>query len=133
MNEPAEPVTGQPNSGKALGPTTCPAYLRAYTNEEAKYRFLSQIRAQVGYWARVEGRNEIEKLEGLAFSILNIFDGTTVDLPSMDIVLRPHPDHEEYCKSQGEHWWPDGLVINDETHLHEEFLSPNACDSPRPD
>ena len=62
----------------------------------------------------------LEKCNGLAFSILNIFDGTSIELPAMDIVLRPHEDDKEYLRGEGMDWFEDGMVIND-CYLHELF------------
>ncbi len=113
-----------------LAQPSCSA--RAFTKVEAKDAFLTHIRALIDYWSRVDGQNEKEKLSGLAFSILNIFDGTTIALPAMDIVLRPHKSDKQFCKENGENWWVAGMVINDEATLHEEFYPPNAA-SGRPE
>lgn len=61
-----------------------------------------------------------EKCEGVAFSILNIFDGTTM-LPSFDISLSPHPNDKEYCIENNENWYEPGMVINN-CMLHELFV-----------
>ena len=46
---------------------------KPYTEEEVREMFLDHIRYLCSYWARVERDSEKEMLEGLAFSILNIF------------------------------------------------------------
>ena len=93
---------------------------RAKTPEEVRTEFLSKIRELTKYWAGVEGRTDLEKCEGVAFSILNIFDGTSCGLPAMDISLSPHPSDKDYHADQGKHWYEPGMVINDCT-LHEMF------------
>lgn len=91
---------------------------RAYTAEELRERFLDHVRHQIAYWER-EGRAPTarEKLEGLAFSIMNIFDGTT-GLPAFDITAAPHPDDKQFNIDNGENWIEPGTVIND-CMLHE--------------
>jgi hypothetical protein len=98
---------------------------RAKTKEEAREAFLDQLRAYVRYWANETRVPDAQgKLDGLAFSFLNILDGTSASLPSMDVVLRPHADDEAYHKAEGTNWWPTGLVINDDVMLHEHWYSP---------
>ncbi len=92
---------------------------RAYTAEEVREQFLGQMRALAHYWSGVGG-TEREMLDGLCFSILNIFDGTSMALPAMDLVLRPHADDMEFHKAEGDNWYEPGQVIND-TMMHEEF------------
>jgi len=91
---------------------------RAKTEEEARGEFLDQIRMYVSHWEGASDRTVRERLDGLAFSILNIFDGTAADFPAVDIVLRPHPDDEAFCRESGEDWFQDGQVINN-CYLHD--------------
>lgn len=94
---------------------------KPYTEEEVREMFLDHIRHLCRYWARAERDSKKEMLEGLAFSILNIFDGTS-GLPAFDIVVRPHPDDKAYNESCDEDYFVDGQVIN-ECHLHEMFYT----------
>ena len=89
------------------------------TKEECREMFLDQVRHLCKYWDDVPKDTSLEKLEGLAFSILCIFDGSTMAMPAIDLVLRPHEDDEEYYKDRGEDWFEDGMCINDDVHLHE--------------
>ncbi len=93
---------------------------RPYTPEEVREMFLENVRHLCHYWAGVERDSVQEKLEGMAFSLLNMFDGTSVSMPAMDIVLRPHPDDKQFHEQQGDNYFQDGQVIND-CYLHEEF------------
>lgn len=95
--------------------------------EAAREAFLDQVRAYVDYWAHpdVQRDNVKERLSGLAFSILNIFDGTSAMMPAFDIVVRPHPDDKAYQQAEGEDYYVDGMVINDDCHLHELFYRPS--------
>ena len=93
---------------------------RAYTKEEAQRAILEQIAHTVDYWEKESRRPDARgKLTGLAFSILAMIDGSNIGIPAIDLVLRPHPDDEQYHKDEGENWWEDGMAINDEVHLHE--------------
>ena len=91
-----------------------------YTAEEVRQQVLDLMRAYIGVWLKEDRETERERMEGLVFSILNIFDGTTLDLPAMDIVLRPHADDKQFFIDEGQRWYEDGMVIND-CLLHEEW------------
>lgn len=94
----------------------------AYTKEEVRAMVLEMVRGYATYWANEDRvKTNQERCDGLAFSIMNIFDGTTAALPAFDIVARPHPDDKEYCSSQGDKYIPDGLTINDDCLLHELY------------
>ena len=90
--------------------------------EDVREELLDQIRAYIGFWINTKDQTEEQKLVGLAFSILNIFDGTSACLPAMDIVLRPHEDDKEYNKENGDDWYEDGMVVN-ECMLHEQWCN----------
>ena len=91
---------------------------RAKTSYEVRQEFLEHIHALSHYWATLPDKTAQERCDGLAFSILNIFDGTAMALPAMDIHLAPHPDDKEFNQQQGENWYEPGMVIND-CMLHE--------------
>ena len=93
---------------------------RPYTPEEVREMFLDNVKGLCRYWAGVERDSVQEQLEGLAFSLLNMFDGTSASMPAMGIVLRPHPDDKQFHEHQGDNYFEDGQVIND-CYLHEEF------------
>jgi len=84
-------------------------------------RFLNHVRGLAEYWDGIEERTSREKLDGMAFSMLNIFDGTTMDFPAMDIVLSPHEDDKQYHIDNDEDWFEPGMVINDDGMLHEMY------------
>lgn len=95
---------------------------RAKTAEEVRREFLLHIHSLVEYWAELPNKTPLERCDGLAFSILNIFDGTTMGLPAMDISLSPHPDDKAYNQESGDNWYDSGMVIND-CMLHELFVT----------
>lgn len=101
---------------------------RERTPEEVREEFIDYLRAMVRYWATLPrdairdsspGQSDVYgRLDGLVFSILNVFDGSTAALPAFDIVCRPHPEDKAFMIANEEDWYPDGAVIND-CHLHE--------------
>jgi hypothetical protein len=94
---------------------------RAYTDEEVRHQFLSQIKSYVDYWATVEGKTSIERCNGLAFSILIIFDGGSSS-PAFDITVHPHPSDREFHEAEGENWYEPVIINNSALLLHEEFI-----------
>jgi hypothetical protein len=93
---------------------------RAYTAEEARAMLLDAFRTYAKYWSTVPGKTPHEMCDGLAFSLLNLFDGGTLTLPHMNITLDPHPRDARYHQLQGENWFKPGMVIND-CQLHELY------------
>jgi hypothetical protein len=89
--------------------------------EQARDRFLSLVRGAAKTWAGYEVPDELERCNGVVFTIMNIIDGSSGVLPASNIVARPHPDDKDYHIAQGEHYIPDGLVINDDCLLHELY------------
>ena len=77
------------------------------------------------YWAELPSKTPQERCDGLAFSILNIIDGNTMKLPSMDINLAPHPEDREYHIELGENWYEPGMLVND-CQLHEHYFVKEA-------
>ena len=101
----------------------------AITAEEARKDFLTYLAGLAKYWATLPDKTPLERCNGLAFSVLTIIDGDTF-MPPMDLVLRPHPDDEQFNRDDGDDWYEDGQVINDcgalheIWHRHEEALKP---------
>ena len=95
---------------------------RAYTPEEVREEFLATLRQLAFYWSQQSEHTAREMCDGVIFSVLNIFDGTAMGLPAMDIVLRPHPDDANFLENDGENWYEDGMAINDfDGLLHEIY------------
>ena len=80
--------------------------------------FLDQLRATKEYWLKAPRQTESERMDGLIFYILVMFDGGTLGMPAMDIRLAPHPDDKAYHIAQGERWFKPKQLIND-CQLHE--------------
>lgn len=93
---------------------------RALTAEEIREEFLQKFIDLARYWANSPNKTPLEQCEGLAFSILNIFDGCSDMLPAFDITAASHPDDKEDHERHGENWYEAGTHINN-CMLHEEF------------
>ena len=90
---------------------------------------LGYIRSMVNYWCttdltRPEFASEIRRIgetrwrmDGLIHSVLVMLDGGS-GLPAFSIAPDPHPSDEDYHRSEGDNWWPRGVVLN-ECQLHE--------------
>lgn len=92
---------------------------REYTKDEVRLQFLDQVRTVCHYWAGLPGKSDIERCEGVAFSILNIIDGTSAALPAFNLSVVPHPDDKEFLVGEGENYYVENQVINDDVMLHE--------------
>lgn len=93
----------------------------AYTQEEMLEMFIDAVDGVVEYWANTNGSDK-NKCEGVAFSIMNIIDGTSGAFPcSIDLRLAPHPDNKEYRISQNESFVEDGMIMNSDCLIHERF------------
>jgi hypothetical protein len=92
---------------------------KAYTPEEVREMFLDQLRATKEYWlneTRVE--TESERMDGLVFSILNIIDGSTCNLPAFDLIPSPHESDKDYLTSIGEKHFTKEVINNCQLHEH---------------
>lgn len=100
---------------------------RAFTADEMRERMMHKLVSTAKYWLEEPRTPKTEdKIAGLVFSILVMFDGGT-DLPALAIVPTPHPSDEASRKEQGDNWWLDQGEQMDEvvsingTQLHEEW------------
>lgn len=94
---------------------------RAKTVEEVREEFIAHIRSIAAYWAKAPNADTREMCDGVAFSILNVFDGTSGSMPAFDIIVRPHPEGKQFSIDNGDNYYEDGMVIN-ECQLHEMYF-----------
>ena len=97
---------------------------RPHTDEEVRDKILHEIKSLERYWDSLPDKTSAEKLSGLSFSILTMIDGCGMDLPVMDITLRPHPDDKAFHESEGENYFENGMVVNEHILLHEFYHKP---------
>jgi hypothetical protein len=99
---------------------------RVLTQEEVQEQFFHLLWTYIDYWATIgpEFRPSRNRLEGLAFSVLNMLDGTT-NLPAFDVITNPNSVDKEYCRDKlKENWWPqreEGVTVHGNDMLHEKF------------
>ncbi len=99
---------------------------RAWTEEEARDKFLKLWASYVRYWLD-EAREQTAKgkLEGLAFSLLVILDGGSAALPGFVVAPNPHKDDRAFCITQGQNYYPEGPTVECDIagslhdHIHE--------------
>lgn len=101
---------------------------REFTEEEVRGRVLDHIWGMIQYWYEEERRpSALEKMEGLAFSILVMLDGESADLPGFLVAPVPHPDDKEFSKKEIQDWYPQNQeaerVVNCDIAggLHDNF------------
>ena len=92
---------------------------KAKSAEQVRNELISQIKLLSSYWANLEGKTDRERCDGVAFSILNIFDGTS-SLPAFDLLVSPHEDDKQFNIDEGEDYYEPKMMIND-CILHELF------------
>lgn len=91
---------------------------RARTEEELREALLDHLVALANYWSRARRPPEVpgpedlgarERILGFAHSLLTTLCGRSGGFPcSLDLVTSPHPDDEEFYRSEGEDWVPTG-------------------------
>lgn len=93
---------------------------RAYTEEEVREMFLDSVRGAVQFWANVPDKTPQERCDGVAFSILNIFDGTSGGMPAFDLLVAPHSQDKQFAINKGSDYFEPQMMIND-CYLHELY------------
>jgi len=96
---------------------------RPKTKEEIRQEFLEHIKGLVKYWDELPQKTTTDRLDGLAFSILSTIDGCSISICALNIVVRPHPDDKQFNIDNGDDYYPDGLVINDDVYLHDLWVN----------
>lgn len=98
---------------------------RALTSEEVRARFLNHICVMVRYWQTIDTPT-VDRVEGLAHSILAAIDGCTLASPNLKLVAYPHPNDKDYHKGVGENWIEPGTILNEDVMLHECYSNLQA-------
>ena len=111
-------------SGKVLKMADEP---RAYTDDEIADMIVEYCKGMAHYWANlpdvddVTGRRKTieDRCSGVAFSILAMLDGSTMELPAMTLKPDPHPDDKEFLAKEGWNWFDPDTEVRE--MLHERF------------
>ena len=107
---------------------------RQLTVEEMREFLLRHVWALIQYWGSHDNaviqqpKAEAERLQGLAFSILTMLDGESLEIPGFLLIPNVAAEDKEYYEKRGECWWPpskDGdeiaLSVDVGGALHEQF------------
>ncbi len=89
---------------------------------KVREEFLDHIRGIAKYWAN-ESRAQTpqEKCDGVAFSILTMLDGCAGMMPAFDVSVSLSEEDRKYYQKEKENWYENGMVINNDVHLHELY------------
>lgn len=86
---------------------------KEFTEEEVREKFLRKVNRLVTYWLNENSQPDVkEKLEGLAFSILSMIDGSQLDLPGFILAPLPAEEDKDYCIENGEDYFPQNHSSN---------------------
>jgi len=102
----------------ALGAREKLSVSQPISEEKAREKFFQELQNCADYWAELPDKTPAQRCDGLVFSILNIFDGTSMGFPSLDLVLAPHEDDVKEHIASGQEFYEPGMIIND-CMLHE--------------
>jgi hypothetical protein len=101
-------------------PAVDPNAPRAYTREEVTEQILEGVVRNVRYWQKQPSCGTMEdRVEGVAFSILSMLDGSTMDIPAFNLSPDTEEDHINYCIEEGQNYYDPDTVVS--TSLHELF------------
>lgn len=94
---------------------------RKLSVDEVRDRFLNQVEGMTKWWEKADVSNTLQngkasselqaRLEGLAFSIMSILDGSTVAVPAMIVAPLGCAEDRDYYRQEGEPLWPDNYEI----------------------
>ncbi len=89
---------------------------RPFTIEEMETLFLKKLADMRDYWMNLPDKTLKERMDGLIFSMLVIFDGEDGELPAIDLKPSAHPSDKSYHQERGENWWRNNLNIAGNLH-----------------
>ena len=92
---------------------------KAKAVEEVQKELIGQIKCISSYWANLPNKTDKERCDGVAFSILNILDGTS-SLPAFDLLVSPHEGDKQFHIDNGDDYYEPKMMVND-CMLHELF------------
>jgi hypothetical protein len=100
---------------------------REKVSDEIAAELIENIRELISFWESTEN-SSLEKLNGLAFSILVALDGCSDNIPSFIIAPSPHPEDKQYNIERGNNYYPENHELEDYVNgdiggsLHELFI-----------
>lgn len=94
------------------------------SEKEMRENFLGHLRHLAQYWANQPDQTPLDRTQGMAHSILCIFDGCFGALPAFDLVVRPHESDKQFCIDNEEDYYVDGMEIECGS-LKNQFFHPD--------
>jgi hypothetical protein len=100
---------------------------REKVSDEITAELIEHIRELISYWESTES-SSLEKLNGLAFSILVALDGSGDNLPSFIIAPSPHPEDKQFNIERDNNYYPENHELENYINgdiggsLHELFI-----------
>lgn len=86
---------------------------REYSTDEVREQFLRKVNGIVKFWHELEDSTELEKLSGVAFSIMSTLDGCAIDLPGFIVAPTPDGNDKEFHQEEGSDWYPENHEVED--------------------
>src|SRR5262245_12614743 len=78
------------------------------THDEMQELFLNHVWTMIHYWNNeARAPTSMDKLTGLAHSLLAAVSGCAAALPAFALVPLPHPTDKAYHQENEDNWWPD--------------------------
>ncbi|MFE4571359.1 hypothetical protein [Paenibacillus chitinolyticus] len=81
--------------------------------DEIVAELIEHIRGQICLWESMD-ISSLDKLNGLAFSILVALDGDADGVPGFIVAPRPHPDDKQFNKDRGINYYPENHQLDEE-------------------
>jgi len=86
---------------------------REMTLEECRKKFLEHLDGIAKYCAEESHvPTVLDKIHLAIFSVLVAIDGES-GMPPFELRPMPHEDDREFCRKNGENWWPSKVDISD--------------------
>lgn len=93
---------------------------RAYTEDEVVDMIARHAKTMARYWANIPEVDKAtgkkytveDRCDGVAWSILAMFDGCSMGIPAFDLKAAVDPSDKKFHKEQGENWFDPKMVIS---------------------
>ena len=100
---------------------------RELTPEEIRMMVVNHVHGIVDYWDKVENKDTREKLDGVAFSILSMFDGSVPHIPPFIVAPATDKEWKKHFIAEGMDYFPNNYKVfrkvqgNISGSLHDEY------------
>ncbi|MCQ4085873.1 hypothetical protein [Saccharibacillus sp. JS10] len=100
---------------------------REKVSDEIVAELIEHIRGAICTWEMTD-KTSLEKLNGLAFSILVALDGDADGIPQFIVAPRPHHEDKQFNIERGFNYYPENHLLDEKLrcdiggNLHEHFF-----------